>query len=75
MLQQPAHFYELAGRNFLLALPRSPQDLTLIVIDLGFSRKINDSLGHAAGDLALREFVLAVKPIYVIRIFFAPCWW
>ncbi|MBK7413763.1 MAG: diguanylate cyclase [Dechloromonas sp.] len=53
-------FYELAGQEFR-RFTRSAQDLSLIVIDLDFFKEINDSLGHAAGDLALREFVLAVK--------------
>ena len=55
-----ALFYELAGQEFR-RFTRSAQDLSLIVIDLDFFKEINDSLGHAAGDLALREFVLAVK--------------
>ena len=53
-------FYELAGQEFR-HFTRSGQDLSLIVIDLDYFKEINDTLGHAAGDQALHEFVLAVK--------------
>jgi len=40
---------------------RSGQPLTLIVLDLDFFKKLNDTYGHHAGDFVLRELSLLVK--------------
>ncbi|MBC7452330.1 MAG: sensor domain-containing diguanylate cyclase [Massilia sp.] len=40
---------------------RNPRPLSLIAIDADFFKKVNDTFGHAAGDLVLRQISLALK--------------
>lgn len=53
-------FYELAQHE-LSRLARNGGELALVVMDIDHFKEINDSLGHAAGDEALRQFVAVVK--------------
>lgn len=53
-------FYELGNREFRRRA-RHGGELSLIIIDLDYFKDINDQLGHAAGDEALRTFVQVVQ--------------
>lgn len=53
-------FYDL-GRHEVSRLSRKGGDLCLMVIDIDHFKAINDSLGHAVGDEALRRFVKVVR--------------
>jgi len=52
-------FYELA-RHEVSRQARNGGELALVVIDIDHFKGINDSLGHAAGDNALKQFVSVV---------------
>ena len=52
-------FYELANQEFA-RFKRSGEAFSLLVLDLDHFKKINDTLGHEAGDDALRKFVQIV---------------
>ena len=52
-------FHDL-GRHELSRQARNNGELALVVIDLDHFKEINDRLGHAAGDDALRQFVAVV---------------
>lgn len=53
-------FYDLAGRE-LSRVERGHPPPSLIVMDIDHFKEINDRLGHAAGDDALRRIVAAVR--------------
>lgn len=52
-------FYELADQEFA-RFKRTGEAFSLLVLDLDHFKKINDTLGHEAGDDALRKFVQIV---------------
>ena len=52
-------FYELADQEFA-RFKRTGEAFSLLVLDLDHFKKINDTLGHEAGDDALRKFVQVV---------------
>lgn len=53
-------FYELANQEFA-RFKRTGEAFSLLVLDLDRFKKINDTLGHEAGDDALRKFVQVVR--------------
>jgi len=53
-------FYELANQEFH-RYRRSSEAFSLLILDLDYFKEINDTLGHEAGDEALRIFVHAIK--------------
>lgn len=53
-------FYELANQEFA-RFKRTGEAFSLLVLDLDRFKKINDTLGHEAGDDALRKFVQIVS--------------
>ena len=53
-------FYELANQEFS-RFQRTGEAFSLLVLDLDRFKAINDTLGHEAGDDALRKFVQAVR--------------
>jgi diguanylate cyclase (GGDEF)-like protein len=55
-------FKEEAAREVALAV-RHHHDLSLIVLDLDFFKRINDRFGHAAGDRALIKVVEACRGV------------
>lgn len=53
--------YDECLRHALALSDRSGQALALLFLDLDHFKKLNDSLGHEAGDLALCEFAERIK--------------
>jgi diguanylate cyclase (GGDEF)-like protein/PAS domain S-box-containing protein len=53
-------FYDLANQEFS-RFKRTGEAFSLLVLDLDHFKRINDTLGHEAGDDALRKFVQIVR--------------
>lgn len=53
-------FYDLANQQFT-SFKRTGEEFSLLMIDLDYFKEINDTLGHEAGDDALRKFVQTAK--------------
>jgi diguanylate cyclase (GGDEF)-like protein/PAS domain S-box-containing protein len=53
--------FELLYDNEVKKNHRHEQDMALILFDIDHFKDINDTFGHDAGDLALREFVAIIR--------------
>jgi two-component system cell cycle response regulator len=54
-------FFDETLANHIEIAKRYNRDLTLVLIDLDDFKQINDTLGHDAGDAALRQFSAQLK--------------
>jgi diguanylate cyclase (GGDEF)-like protein len=59
-LQSRRHFFEIAEREFYLAR-RHNRPLAAMMIDIDHFKGINDTYGHAAGDVALQRLALTIR--------------
>lgn len=56
--------FNMLANQSLKAARRNNHDAVLVMIDLDGFKKINDTLGHAAGDQALKDFAEAMKQVF-----------
>ena len=54
------HFIELANKE-ISRVSRNPHGLSIILMDIDYFKKINDTFGHLTGDQVLRTFVERCK--------------
>jgi diguanylate cyclase (GGDEF)-like protein len=54
-------YFEETLADHIAAASRYERDLSLVLIDLDDFKRINDSAGHPAGDVALRQFADRLK--------------
>ena len=56
--------FNMLAAQVLAVCARNDQAATLVAIDMDGFKQINDSLGHAAGDEALREFATIMREVF-----------
>lgn len=54
-------YFEKIGNNELLKAKRFNTPISLVILDIDFFKKINDTYGHLAGDYVLKEVSFCLK--------------
>jgi diguanylate cyclase (GGDEF)-like protein len=60
-LENRRAFYEAGSQALEQAAPRPPAPLALLMIDIDHFKAINDALGHAGGDAAIRDIAARIE--------------
>ncbi len=56
--------FDMLARHVLETSRRNAQQVALLTFDLDYFKEINDTLGHAEGDTALRDFAASLRATF-----------